>query len=350
MKTKFYTHKEDIEEKALSALKKFEDNDLIDKICVFPDIHFCSEKSIPVGVSFKTSKVFFPLITGKDMGCGVAYLKIDKKDYLKPFDNTKHYRAFERESKNMTDEVLGGGNHFHSIEESDKFLYVIVHTGSRNLGIHKFQENLQLINDYHGYNSGNEWLPIETATTQYICDYVKILDYATLRRIQFLEKTKEFLIRNGYIKEDARSEMSDSIHNLLTFHETNVIHRKGSTMLLDENTVVIPLSMSRGCLLVKANVWDENTDDSLYSCSHGAGRLLSRTDTLKHWHSLKKTEREYYEKKFPELLNRQGKFDSSLIQEFDFAYKKSDSILTSQPYLIKVDETKPIATVKFTAI
>lgn len=62
------------------CLEHFEQESNIEKITVFPDIHYCSEKAIPVGVSFKTKDVFYPLITGKDMGCGVAYLKIDKKD------------------------------------------------------------------------------------------------------------------------------------------------------------------------------------------------------------------------------------------------------------------------------
>jgi tRNA-splicing ligase RtcB/release factor H-coupled RctB family protein len=55
-------------------------------------------------------------------------------------------------------------------------------------------------------------------------------------------------------------------------------------------------------------------------------------------------------KTFFELLDKSGNFPKGYIQEFDFAYKPSDSILKSQPYLIKVASTKPIATVKFTEI
>jgi tRNA-splicing ligase RtcB/release factor H-coupled RctB family protein len=342
MKTHYFTGDSEIEENALTALQRFEAQDNIQQIAVFPDIHYCSEKSIPIGVAFKTEKVFYPLVTGQDMGCGVAYRQIKKEDCLKPFDKTKHYRAFEKASREMTDEGLGGGNHFLSIEESEKFLYVFVHTGSRNLGL--LQEN----------NPGQEWLPIEFATDEYIANYQRVLDYAKDRREQFLDKSVDFLIKNGYVKNWSVNDWGDSHHNSLDFTENGVIHRKGSTQLINDglvNNVVIPLSMSRGSLIVKLNRWDElNSNRSLQSSSHGAGRKYSRTDTLKYWHSMKKSARDSYEKRFPELLNRSGKFDSSLIQEFDFAYKNSEEILKSQPHLIKIDETQPIVTFKFTGI
>ena len=63
---------------------------------------------------------------------------------------------------------------------------------------------------------------------------------------------------------------------------------------------------------------------------------------------LKKAEKDAYRQRFPELLNRQGDFDSSILQEFDFAYKDSTALLATQPYLIRCDETQPIVTVKFT--
>jgi hypothetical protein len=50
------------------------------------------------------------------------------------------------------------------------------------------------------------------------------------------------------------------------------------------------------------------------------------------------------------LISNNGKFENSLIEEFDFAYKKSDDLLETQPYLIKIDQTIPIATVKFIAV
>lgn len=343
MKVQYFTDKENIEDNALKCLEHFEQESNIEKITVFPDIHYCSEKAIPVGVSFKTKDVFYPLITGKDMGCGVAYLKIDKKDYLKRFDKDVHYRAFEKESYTMTDEGLGGGNHFLSIEESDKYLYIIVHTGSRNLGIYMYQQNYSLLQEH---NPGNEWLPIEYADEKYRTEYQRILDYAVKRRKEFLEKSFNFLSRNGYIKSP-HYIIHDSCHNLLSFNDGSIIHHKGSTELI-KDPIVIPLSMSRGSLIVSPQPY--NLEESLASCSHGAGRRLGRTDTLKYWHSMKRSEKESYKKRFGELLNRSGEFDSSIIQEFDFAYKDSESILKTQAHITKLDETTPVVTVKFTGV
>jgi release factor H-coupled RctB family protein len=108
--------------------------------------------------------------------------------------------------------------------------------------------------------------------------------------------------------------------------------------------------MSRGSLIVKPNPWGATVEQALWSCAHGAGRRYSRTETLKFWHSLKKANKDAYRQRFSELLNRQGDFDSSILQEFDFAYKDSDALLATQPHLIRCDQTQPIATVKFTGV
>lgn len=335
-----------MEQNALQSLLAFEEKPNIGSIAVFPDIHFCSERSIPVGVAFQTTEVFYPLVTGKDMGCGVAYLRIPRSEVLRPFDKARHYRALEREVHRMTEEGLGGGNHFLALEASADYLYIIVHTGSRNLGIYMYQQNCRLLQQH---NPGQDWLPIERATPNYRHEYERVLGYAASRRREFVEKTYDFLRRNQYVAAGA-PVFADSCHNLLEFAAGGVIHRKGSTQLLGESEVVIPLSMSRGSLIVKPNRWNRALEQALWSCAHGAGRQYSRTDTLKYWHSLKRAEKDAYRQRFAELLNRQGDFDSSILQEFDFAYKDSAALLATQPHLIRCDETRPIVTVKFTGV
>jgi release factor H-coupled RctB family protein len=346
VKTVYFTDRRAVEQHALQSLLAFEDQLHIGSIAVFPDIHYCSERSIPVGVAFHTTEVFYPLVTGKDMGCGVAYLRIPRPQVLRPFDKARHYRALEREVHGMTNEGLGGGNHFLALEESDEYLYVIVHTGSRNLGIYLYQENQRLL---QLHNPGRDWLPRELATPAYVREYERVLQYAAARRREFVDKTYDFLRRNHYVAPGTPT-FADSCHNLLEFRSDGVIHRKGSTQLTAGGEVVIPLSMSRGSLIVRPNRWDAALEQALWSCSHGAGRQYSRTDTLKFWHSLKKADKDAYRRRFPELLNRQGDFDSSILQEFDFAYKDSAALLATQPYLIRCDETRPVVTVKFTGV
>jgi RNA-splicing ligase RtcB len=345
MKTVHFTDISRIEQNALSQLSDLERQEKVDNIAVFPDIHFCDEKGIPVGLAFATRDVIFPLTTGKDMGCGVAFRKISKELLLKPFNKEEHYNAFNREHFKMTDEGLGGGNHFLSLEEDDRNLYIIVHTGTRNRGIYMYQKNTQLLSEYGNAN----YFTVDFLHDKYpnwFEEYNAILAYGTARRKEFLQKSYEFLIRNKYIKEGAFEE-SDSIHNHIKLENGIWIHRKGATEL-NNDTVVIPLSMTRGSLLVKQTY---NASDNLNSSSHGAGRKLSRTDTLKYWHSsLKERQRKEYMEKFKELLDRSNKFSKGYIQEFDFAYKDSSTILQEQPFLKKVTETRPICTVKFTEI
>jgi tRNA-splicing ligase RtcB len=373
--TNYFCNTDEIESNALEQLALFEKMG-IDEISVFPDIHYCSEKNLPVGVAFSMKDKFYPLITGKDLGCGVMYLKFKKEDYIKPFNKNEHYRTFDRQSYQMTDDGLGGGNHFLSIEEGDDdFIYLVCHTGSRNLGIALYQRFVKMIADFN-YKEGltDSFLPVEELNEELVRYYSSVLDFATNRRKDFVMKTLIMLQVNGYVKSDKTKIdkgymknsfrdfddagnlygtnyfIQDSIHNHLRF-DKEIIHRKGSTELIIGEEVTIPLSMTRGSLIVKPRNDETVLKMANYSCSHGAGRRLSRIDSLKHWNSgMKESERKMYRNNFSELLDKQNEFPKGYIQEFDFAYKPSTDILKSQPYLIKVAATKPIATVKFTEI
>jgi tRNA-splicing ligase RtcB/release factor H-coupled RctB family protein len=144
--------------------------------------------------------------------------------------------------------------------------------------------------------------------------------------------------------------LEDSIHNHLRFKDQRIIHRKGSTELEKGKTVVIPLSMSRGSLLVQPGSMPD-AGNALHSCAHGAGRKLSRFDAMKYWKTvLKEKQRKAYKEQFAELLDRSGNFPQGYIQEFDFAYKDSVDIFRHQPYLKKVTQTSPVVTIKYSEI
>jgi len=339
---KYYINKDEIEDSANEQLEiLFNDNNISD-IVIFPDIHYASNKSIPVGVSFKSDKIY-PLVSGKDTGCGVAFMTIPKSKLIKKFDKDKYYNAFYNAHLNMSDEGLGGGNHFLSLEEDEDNLYIIVHTGTRNLGIHWYQKNLGLLSEFGNDN----YFTIDFLNNKYpkwFSDYEDLLKYSRKRRMEYLNGTLSFLVKNNNIIS-GNYKTDDSIHNIIEKVDNCFIHRKGATKIISGSNVVMPLSMTRGCLIVKLN--PGYPDESLSSCSHGAGRKLSRTSSVKYWKSMKKKERKSYESNFAELLNNNGKFNTNQIQELDFAYKGSDNILELQPFLIKVSETKPICTVKF---
>lgn len=376
-KINFFCDEDAIESNASEQIIKYAESPHIKAVCAFTDIHFCDEKSIPVGVAFATEDYIYPLITGKDIGCGVMYLKIAKSDWLKPFDKEEHYRAFNLMHTKMTDDGLGGGNHFLSLEEDDDFVYVICHTGTRDRGIGLYQHCYKLVQSFsEEYGREVPFIHQSFLDEKFYAYYNSILDFGYARRKNFCLKTMIFLQKANYIKCNKGSinkdylhmdfstleeqgklhgtayKLGDSMHNHIRFEEDGqIIHRKGSTELSGKGTVVIPLSMTRGSLLVKLKSYDELAPKALFSCAHGAGRKLSRFNTMKYWkYTLKAKDRKMYQNKFSEMLDRSGKFSSGYIQEFDFAYKDHADIFKYQTYLTKVSETRPIVTLKYTEI
>ncbi|SHM79921.1 tRNA-splicing ligase RtcB/release factor H-coupled RctB family protein [Chitinophaga jiangningensis] len=371
----FYCDANSIEANALHQLQEYARRPYINTICAFTDIHYCTEKALPVGVAFHTNDYVYPLITGKDIGCGVMYLKINKAHWLKPFDKTTHYKAFCLAHTQMTDDGLGGGNHFLSIEEDADNVYIICHTGTRNRGIALYQQCLELTRKY-ALESGSQgdYLHRDFLTPAFIRYYEDTLAFGYQRRKNFCLKSMIFLQMAGYLRCDKNSidrqylqldysqaaatgqlyntpyTLEDSIHNHLRFTADGIMHRKGSTEISPGKTVVIPLSMSRGSLLVL--IRDEySAAQALNSCAHGAGRKLSRYNAMKHWKTvLKEKQRRAYKQQFSELLDKSGNFPQGYVQEFDFAYKDASDILQHQPYLRLVTHTTPVVTVKYTEI
>ena len=131
-KLKYFCDVNTIEKNANEQVIKYAQNQFIEKVCAFTDIHFCDEKAVPVGVAFSTEDYFYPLITGKDIGCGVMYLKIAKSDWLKSFNKEEHYRAFSLAQTKMTDDGLGGGNEILVLKSTlDFFASIAFITGEK---------------------------------------------------------------------------------------------------------------------------------------------------------------------------------------------------------------------------
>ena len=371
----FYCDANSIEQNAMAQLQQYAQKPFVNAICAFTDIHYCAEKALPVGVAFKTTDYCYPLITGKDIGCGVTYLKVSKAYWLKPFDKKAHFQALYLTHQKMTDDGLGGGNHFLSIEEDNEAVYIICHTGTRDRGIALYQHCLQLTREFsREYGQDVDFVHKDFLSTEFRQYYNATLMFGYERRKNFCIKTLLFLQKANYVHCDKSAidkdylhfnfkdleeegtlngtpyKMEDSIHNHVRFTEQHIMHRKGSTELSKGKTVVIPLSMSRGSLLVQSGSVAV-TEAALNSCAHGAGRRLSRFDAMKYWKTvLKEKQRREYKERFSELLNRSGNFPPGYIQEFDFAYKDASDIFSYQPHLKKVTQTSPVVTVKYTEI
>lgn len=329
------------------VLESLDSNTSVFEISVYPDIHISSKGNIPVGVSFVTSNdVLYPLVSGKDIGCGVGFAQIEKKYFNKLIDKDKIFRSLFNESKKFTDDGLGSGNHFLSIEDGeDDFIYIIAHTGSRNHGIAFYHNTTSVVNNYQT-ESGlkTEFVEVDFINKHYptyFQDYDKILKYASNRRLDFITKTIQYLTNNSILNKNVKFEFKDSIHNSFVFDDEFIIHRKGVTDI-SSNIAICPISMRRGSLVVSRIL----SSKTFPSCAHGAGRDLSRMDAIKYWNSsLNNKERNLYKSLYPEYLVN-GEFPKEIISELDFAYKSIDGFFNYQKNIVELDRTKPILTIK----
>ena len=177
----------------------------------------------------------------------------------------------------------------------------------------------------------------------FLTEYDNLLKYSTKRRSQICFNTLQWLCNRGYLSNTCLNNyiFDDSIHNYIEFGEKN-IHRKGVSGFNNLNHIVAcPLSMTRGTLFVK-----QIYSDLMNSCSHGAGRRLSRADSLNYWYTgMKNKDRKKYIDLFPEYYIN-GEFNKSIITELDFCYKDHKEFFKQQYHLKQIDHSIPIVTIK----
>lgn len=304
------------------------------KVRIMPDVH--AGKGCVIGFTADLGDKVIPNIVGVDIGCGMLCYEIGKVDvdYEKLDSVIREYipagRAVRNEEivfpqlgnlyckdqlKNMewlkcSLGTLGGGNHFIEVDEdSDGIKYLVIHTGSRNLGKQVAEIYQQMaIDDMQGTNKLAEeskkliaeykatgrqkdiqrglaelkrkWQPDKLNIPKELC-------YLTGKhREMYLHDMKicqEFARVNRRTIQDiifyymgwtfSRSFMKrfQTIHNYID-HDTNIV-RKGAISAKSGEKVLIPINMRDGCII---GIGKGNED---WNCSapHGAGRIMSRS-------------------------------------------------------------------------
>lgn len=358
------------------------------KIRVMSDCH--AGKGCVVGTTIQLEDKVTPNLVGVDIGCGVLVVDLgDININFELLDNTikrfvpagfdihkqpwaKFDELEELISLNSVDQkraiyslgTLGGGNHFVSIEQSEKtgHKYLVIHTGSRNLGVQvcKFYQDL-------AFKKLNEMTEIKKQVTDeviakckaegrqkdipkelkkalanikkpsadkelahlegsdfknYIWDMEIVQRFAALNRATI---AKIILQKMGW-KELDRFE---TIHNYID--TKNMILRKGSISAQAGEKVIIPMNMRDGSLIC---VGKGNADWN-YSAPHGAGRLMSRSKA-KSAISLKD-----FEKSMKGIYSTT--VSRSTIDESPMAYKNTDEIVRCiEPTVEIIDVIKPL--------
>jgi len=292
-------YEDDLEESAEGQIRKLCDQPFVEgsNIRIMPDVHAGAGCAIGTTMTIKDKVV--PNLVGVDIGCGMETVKLEQKRVELPkldsliheripagmaIRNDPHWYLNETELWDLrcSDVVnlkraelslgtLGGGNHFIEIDrDEDGSLYLVVHSGSRNIG-------LQVAEHYQreGYEAlgGRKFCEIP-----YDLAYVsgKLLeDYLHDMRImqEFAEINRE-AITDEILKGMKLTEADrfTTTHNYIDLD--NMILRKGAVSARAGERLLIPLNMRDGSLICTGlgNAdWNE-------SAPHGAGRLMSRKD------------------------------------------------------------------------
>ena len=301
------------------------------KIRIMPDVH--AGKGCVIGFTADLGDKVILNTIGVDIGCGMKVIKLGDIDIdfekldkiihkyipsgrnahegkITKFDKLQDLYCYRelKDSKRIEKSIgtLGGGNHFIEIDK-DNFgnKYLIIHTGSRNLGkqVAEYYQNLaieimqgkdelykmqeQLIKDYKQQGRKKEiQSAIKELHRKFNPNPLKIpkeLCYLTDEyREKYLHDMKicqEYAILNRKVISDIILEKMnwksldefESIHNYLDF-KTNII-RKGSISAQKDELLIIPINMRDGCIIGKG----KGNEDWNYSAPHGAGRLMSRS-------------------------------------------------------------------------
>lgn len=329
MNLKIFT--KNIEEKAINQINELLEQEAFKdcKVRIMPDVH--AGKGCVIGFTGNLGEKVIPNIVGVDIGCGMLCVelgnidldleKLDKiirkyipsgmnvhKEKVKDYDFTQLYCYKELKNKDGWLEKslgsLGGGNHFIEIDVDDKNnKYLVIHTGSRNLGkqvaeIYQnkaieycsykkemLEEKNKIIKEYKEQGKQKE---IQKALIEINNKYngktklPKDLCYLEGKdREDYLHDMKicqEFAVENR--KEIAFAIMSkmnldyidcfETIHNYISF-EDNIV-RKGAISAKKGEKVIIPMNMRDGCIIGVG----KGNDDWNQSAPHGAGRIISR--------------------------------------------------------------------------
>ncbi len=295
------------------------------KIRIMPDAH--AGKGCTVGTTMTITDKITPNLVGVDIGCGMLAIKLkDKKIDFKELDEViKAYvpngSEVHKDSKKKFDfdllrcqkqvdlphaakslGSLGGGNHFIEIGKSelDGSHYLIIHSGSRKLGVQvcKYYQDKAFQNVNVNVNEMTKVrqalvkkLTLEGRTKDIEEELKHVVkppadkDLAFLSGTDFDDYMNDMAITQNFASEN-RKLMADiiikrmgfgidssfeSIHNYIDFKR--MVLRKGATSAELGETLLIPINMLDGSLLCKG----KGNEDWNFSAPHGAGRLMSRS-------------------------------------------------------------------------
>lgn len=334
MNLKIFT--KNIEEQAINQINELLDQEAFkdSKIRIMPDVH--TGKGCVIGFTGNLGDKVIPNIVGVDIGCGMLCVELgnidldlerldkiirkyvpsgfevhDERKYkFLELQDLKCYREL-KDTKRLERSIgtLGGGNHFIEIDiDEDNNKYLVIHTGSRNLGKQVAEYYQELANQLCNYNIGEykekQQELIKTYKEQGKKQEIQsaLMELKKEYKIDHKKIPKDLAYLEGQYREDYLHDMKicqefasfnrkniaieimkhlncalsfpgnnfETIHNYISF-EDNIV-RKGAISAKKGEIVLIPMNMRDGCIIGVG----KGNDDWNQSAPHGAGRIMSR--------------------------------------------------------------------------
>ena len=355
---------------------------LFHHLAIMPDVH--TGKGMPIGGVLACTDAVIPNAVGVDIGCGMCAVKTNWKvadittEVLRkrimrgirkriPLGKEHHKQAqderllpqghdidkleiVKRRQVSILKEIgtLGGGNHFIELQKDEEgTLWIMIHSGSRNLGKQVgdyYNKKAALLNE-RWYSSvspsiGLPFLPFRTQEfTDYWAEMQYCIDFALCNRRLMMMRIEEVLA--DALPGIKFEPMINIAHNYAAwenhFGKNVIVHRKGATLAREGITGIIPGSQGTASYIVEGL----GNKYAFCSCSHGAGRLMSRTAAIQSLNMNEEIER----------LEAQGIVHAIRcqddMQEASGAYKDIETVIRNEADLVRIKtRLLPVAVIK----
>ena len=318
-----------IEDEAIEQIRRMSDYEFTagSRIRIMPDVH--AGKGCTIGTTMTITDKAVPNIVGVDIGCGMYTVNLGRIEIdMERMDEAAHYipsgmdvwegrqerfdltglRCYRslKDTKRLERSLgtLGGGNHFIEIDQAaDGTKYLIIHSGSRNLGKQVAEHYQQLAVDLNKgkeeyfakrdaliaeYKAAGRRTEIQAALNalhwtnreatipedlcfvygQYLADYLHDVEICQ----RFARRNRELMAE--ILLQRAGLEALDAFHTVHNYIDTGeMILRKGAIAAHAGELVLIPINMRDGSVLAVG----KGNPEWNYSAPHGAGRIMSRT-------------------------------------------------------------------------
>ena len=373
----------DVEESAMRQIENLTTLPFLHHhLAIMPDVH--AGMGMPIGGVLACDGAVIPNAVGVDIGCGMCAVKTNWKvedlpphvirkeimkgirariplgmdhhkeaqdaKYLPQGHNIDKMEIVKRRQHSILHEVgtLGGGNHFIELQKDEEGnLWIMIHSGSRNLGkqVGDYYNKIaaSLNEKWHSVVSPEIRLPFLPHGTRefgaYWNEMKYCIDFALCNRRLMMERIQEVIADS--LKGIEFEPMINIAHNYAAFEhhfgKDVIVHRKGATLAREGVIGIIPGSQGTASYIVEGL----GNPDSFCSCSHGAGRVLSRKAAIKTL-DMDAEVRNLEAKGIIHAIRCQDD-----MQEASGAYKDIDTVIANESDLVKV-KTKllPIAVIK----